>query len=225
LIKLIVERVYLDDEQVIALTLKTNYHLVLGHKTNEPTSYEIDPFISSTWYTGGDDGLRLRVWQTQFSLFPDISLYPPSLVQELHDYALSPEMTQGKRFLAPMLAISTREWVEIAISSSPSYQSRATSGHRHNRQQAVTLTARLTLGSFLVRKARNRWQSREARQGLRWCLFAPWRLCVSFAPRTKLARCAGLSCRSDDDFAAKILHSSIDTAPQMSIRIPKQMPK
>jgi hypothetical protein len=59
LIKLIVERVYLEDEHVVAMTLKSNYHLVLGHKTNEPTSYEIDPFISSTWYAGGDDGLRL----------------------------------------------------------------------------------------------------------------------------------------------------------------------
>ena len=53
LIKLIVERVYVRDKQVVAMTLRSNYHLVLGHKTNEPTHVEVDPFL----YRGGSDGL------------------------------------------------------------------------------------------------------------------------------------------------------------------------
>ena len=44
LIKLIVERVYVLDGQLVAMTLKADYHLVLGHKAEEPTYLEIDPF-------------------------------------------------------------------------------------------------------------------------------------------------------------------------------------
>lgn len=45
LIKLIVERVYVEDDVVVAMTLKSDYHIVLAHKTNEPTSMEVDPHI------------------------------------------------------------------------------------------------------------------------------------------------------------------------------------
>lgn len=45
LIKLIVERVYVEDDMLVAMTLKSNYHILLGHKTNEPTFIEVDPHI------------------------------------------------------------------------------------------------------------------------------------------------------------------------------------
>ena len=62
-IKQIVERVYVQDKQVVAMTLRSNCHLVLGHKINEPTEYTVDPFISgisadSELFTSGDDGSR-----------------------------------------------------------------------------------------------------------------------------------------------------------------------
>ena len=56
LIKLIVERAYVRDKQLIALTLRSNYHLVLGHKTNGPTYHEVDPI----WFSSGSDGGRTR---------------------------------------------------------------------------------------------------------------------------------------------------------------------
>jgi site-specific DNA recombinase len=55
LIKLIMERVYVQDGRVVAMTLRSNYHLVLGHKTNGPTEYSVDPL-----FTHGDDGIRTR---------------------------------------------------------------------------------------------------------------------------------------------------------------------
>ena len=45
LVKLIVDRVYVEDDVVVALTLKADYHVVLGHKTNEPTFMEVDPML------------------------------------------------------------------------------------------------------------------------------------------------------------------------------------
>jgi hypothetical protein len=45
LIKLIVDRVYVEDDVVVAMTLKADYHVVLGHKTNEPTFMEVDPML------------------------------------------------------------------------------------------------------------------------------------------------------------------------------------
>jgi hypothetical protein len=44
LMKLIVERVYIDGEEVVAMTLRSNYHLVLGHNANGPTEFTADPF-------------------------------------------------------------------------------------------------------------------------------------------------------------------------------------
>ncbi len=45
LLKLIVERVYVQGERVVALTLKSDFHVVLGHNKNEPTFVEVDPFL------------------------------------------------------------------------------------------------------------------------------------------------------------------------------------
>ena len=62
LVKLVVERVYVEEKNVVAMTLKSNYHLVLGHNVNGPTEYTVDPFIAPTLdrqgYTSGDDGSR-----------------------------------------------------------------------------------------------------------------------------------------------------------------------
>lgn len=51
LIKLIVERVYVEEKRVVAMTLQSNCHLVLGHKVNGPTRFQVDPL-----YTCGSDG-------------------------------------------------------------------------------------------------------------------------------------------------------------------------
>jgi hypothetical protein len=54
LVKLIVERGYVEDDRVVAMTLHFNYHMVLGHKINEPTEFTVDPFL----YRSGSDGIR-----------------------------------------------------------------------------------------------------------------------------------------------------------------------
>ena len=43
LVKLIVERVYVHDDRVVAMTPRSNYHLVLNHKANGPTEFTVDP--------------------------------------------------------------------------------------------------------------------------------------------------------------------------------------
>ncbi len=53
LVSLIVERVYVQDEKIVAMTLRSNYHLALNHKTNEPTEFSVDPLC--VMY--GSDGL------------------------------------------------------------------------------------------------------------------------------------------------------------------------
>ena len=45
LIRQIVERVYVQGKLVTAITLRSNCHLVLGQKINEPTVFTVDPFI------------------------------------------------------------------------------------------------------------------------------------------------------------------------------------
>ncbi|MCP5099512.1 MAG: hypothetical protein GY943_28485 [Chloroflexi bacterium] len=45
LVKLIVDRVHVEDETVVAMTLKSNYHLVLGHNAKEPTEQSVDPYV------------------------------------------------------------------------------------------------------------------------------------------------------------------------------------
>jgi hypothetical protein len=65
LIKQIVERVYVEDQQVVAMTLHSNCHLVLGHNVNGPTEYTVDPFLTDTHsgksvYTCGDDGKTVQ---------------------------------------------------------------------------------------------------------------------------------------------------------------------
>jgi hypothetical protein len=56
LVNLIVERVYVEGERVVAMTLKSNYHIVLGHKMNGSTEISVDPYL----YTSGSDGDRTR---------------------------------------------------------------------------------------------------------------------------------------------------------------------
>ena len=56
LVKLIVKRVYVQEDEVVAMTLRSDYHIVLGHKLNGPTEVPVDPFI----YTSGSDGIRTR---------------------------------------------------------------------------------------------------------------------------------------------------------------------
>jgi hypothetical protein len=43
LVKLIVKRVYVSGEEVVAMTLRSDYHIVLGHKLNGPTKVPVDP--------------------------------------------------------------------------------------------------------------------------------------------------------------------------------------
>ncbi len=57
LINKIVERVYVEGEIVVAMTLRSNCHLVLGHNVNEPTEYSVDPFLDQSRYTCGSDGI------------------------------------------------------------------------------------------------------------------------------------------------------------------------
>ena len=57
LIKLIVKRVYVLDEEVVAMTLRSDYHVVLGHKLDGPTEVPIDLFV----YNHGSDGGRALV--------------------------------------------------------------------------------------------------------------------------------------------------------------------
>jgi hypothetical protein len=51
------ERVYVWDKEVVAMTLKSNYHVILGHKVNRPTEDSVGLFAASTSYLGGDDGI------------------------------------------------------------------------------------------------------------------------------------------------------------------------
>jgi len=46
LASLILERVYVDGDIVVAITLKSDFHVVLGHKKNEPTYLTVDPYLS-----------------------------------------------------------------------------------------------------------------------------------------------------------------------------------
>ena len=52
LIKLLVERVYVEGNSLVAMTLKSDYHLVLGHNAEEPTYMEVDPFAHEWARTG-----------------------------------------------------------------------------------------------------------------------------------------------------------------------------
>ena len=52
LLKLIVKRVYLEGDEVVAMTLVSNLHLVLGGNEKGPTEISIDPFVTS-----GIDGI------------------------------------------------------------------------------------------------------------------------------------------------------------------------
>ena len=45
LVKQVVERVYVKGQEVVAMTLRSNCHLVLAHNMNGSTEYSVDPFI------------------------------------------------------------------------------------------------------------------------------------------------------------------------------------
>lgn len=45
LVKMIVDRVYVQDGNVAAMTLKSDYHVILGKNANGPTDMPIDPAI------------------------------------------------------------------------------------------------------------------------------------------------------------------------------------
>lgn len=45
LLRQIIERIYVKGEIIVAMTLRSNCHLVLAHKINEPTEFPVDPFI------------------------------------------------------------------------------------------------------------------------------------------------------------------------------------
>jgi hypothetical protein len=48
LVKLIVDRVYMQDEVVVAMTLRADYPIILGHNANEPIKFWL------THYTPAD---------------------------------------------------------------------------------------------------------------------------------------------------------------------------
>ena len=78
LIKLIVQRVYIEDDRVVAITLKADYHEVLGENTTEPA--EADSVV----YTSGSDGDRARaripiILISPHSTIPQVGLPFPNL--------------------------------------------------------------------------------------------------------------------------------------------------
>ncbi len=79
LVKLIVERVYVQDEQVVAMTLKANYHFVLGENAKGPTAVSVDPSV----YTCGSDGGR-----------------------SLTGYAILPRKTEYQQVVKALLAVA-----------------------------------------------------------------------------------------------------------------------
>lgn len=46
LLRQVVERVYVEGEKVVAITLRSNCHLPIGQKINGPTEFTVDPFIT-----------------------------------------------------------------------------------------------------------------------------------------------------------------------------------
>jgi hypothetical protein len=62
LVKLIVERVHIDGEAVVAMTLRSIYNLVLGYNANGPTEFTVDPFS----YADGSDGGQVSLWHTHW---------------------------------------------------------------------------------------------------------------------------------------------------------------
>jgi hypothetical protein len=66
LVKLIVERVYLDGDDVAAMTLRSNCHLVLGHNANGPTVDSVGPVL----HMSGFDGIRARTRIPPFVFLP-----------------------------------------------------------------------------------------------------------------------------------------------------------
>ena len=51
------KRVYVRDDEMAVMTLRSDYHIVLGHRLNASTEVPVDPLI----YTIGSDGRRIIV--------------------------------------------------------------------------------------------------------------------------------------------------------------------
>lgn len=71
LIKLIVERVHIQGEWIVGLTLKSDFHVVLGHNKNEPTYVDVEPFLGHYTHIGTEGVGHPRVYR--------VKLIPPYL--------------------------------------------------------------------------------------------------------------------------------------------------
>jgi site-specific DNA recombinase len=76
LVSLIVERIYVADREVKVVTLRSNYHLVLGHKTNGPTYQQVDPFL----YQYGSDGDGPLTCKTMVVIFVPRCIHQENLL-------------------------------------------------------------------------------------------------------------------------------------------------
>lgn len=65
LVKLIVKRVYVSGDEVVAMTLRSDYHIVLGHKLNGPTEVPVDPYVYSSGSDGGGTLSGYVLWGEQ----------------------------------------------------------------------------------------------------------------------------------------------------------------
>ncbi len=59
---------YVEGEYVVAMTLKSDYHIVLGHKMNGSTEMTVDPYL----YTSGSDGGGTHTCYCFISLMLDL---------------------------------------------------------------------------------------------------------------------------------------------------------
>jgi len=69
LVKLLVERVYVDDDVGGAMTLKSDYHVVLGQNANEPTFVGVNPTVQ-VWAAEGIGHARVPC-----RAYPEISRF------------------------------------------------------------------------------------------------------------------------------------------------------
>ncbi len=96
LVALIVERVYVQDEEVVAMTLKADYHVVLGHKLNGSTEISVEPSV----YTCGIDGVRAR---SGYTVLISRENYSPAIRQLIKRITGSNSST----FLTPLTTRTT----------------------------------------------------------------------------------------------------------------------
>lgn len=63
---------HVNDDKIVAMALRSNYHLVLNHKTNGPTYHQVDPL-----YAHGSDGSRTLTCITHSVIF-----FPKHIVRQ-----------------------------------------------------------------------------------------------------------------------------------------------